>query len=669
MEKYLDRNSVLRLLQGIKTQIDKSKTSVLDTKGAENGIASLDENGNVPLSQLGNVDTDIHEIALELPTQLTEKQSKHIFLVPRGVDEKTNKNIYKEYIFTGSDITNVKDTDWEQLGEFTTSVDLKDYSKKSDTISDISFTDMGVDGSFNPNVKLNNLLCEFADGKRKLIVIPLASGPLDGDAHKLPGCPGFMSGEDKGKLDNIDLNALTASINAANTAANNTNTAIKAAETATLGAEKVDATLTEGNVFEVTDRTGAKKILDLNVTGSIGDVTKLKTNNKIIVNAINELSQKGGISAVAIELLGSILEKAVFVDDEKDNIAALVEELAKGGGGGAVVKKPTITQNASTYMVVMVSEGNSIYYTTNGDAPTKTSTLYTEPFVPDEDCTIKAVAIDADDNMSVVVSLAVKASDIITFADENLAKVAIAKTTEDVEVTLPDGTTTTVKGFGWDTDGSGFVQKSEAAQKTNFAFNSNNWITSFNEAKYFTNWKIEKYTLYGVTNLESINLPPVKNIGANNASFSSCGKLKKIIVNEGTERLELITGCDAITELSLPSTLTYFGGIVNSNGALKDTTLIVPENVTNFPSVYNTTSISRIKHLNPNLNTIDMTSFSFAGLSRHVWLAATTPPTLTGTAQGGGIGTVYVPDALVDTYKAAEGWSTITVKGHSEWID
>lgn len=261
MEKYLDKNSVLRLLQGIKTQIDKSKTSVLDTKGVANGIASLDENGNVPLSQLGNVDTDIHEIALELPTQLTEKQSKHIFLVPRGVDEKTNKNIYKEYIFTGSDITNVKDTDWEQLGEFTTSVDLKDYSKKSETISDIRFTDMDVDGSWTSNTILNNLLFEFADGKQKIISIPLASGPYYGSVHQSPGGPGFMSGEDKEKLDDIDLNALTASINAANTAANNTNKAIKAAETATAGAEKVNAEL-EGNVLKVTNRNGEVKSLD-----------------------------------------------------------------------------------------------------------------------------------------------------------------------------------------------------------------------------------------------------------------------------------------------------------------------------------------------------------------------------------------------------------------------
>lgn len=285
MEKYLDKNSVLRLLQGIKTQIDKSKTSVLDTKGVANGIASLDENGNVPLSQLGNVDTDIHEIALELPTQLTEKQSKHIFLVPRGVDEKTNKNIYKEYIFTGSDITNVKDTDWEQLGEFTTSVDLKDYSKKSETISDIRFTDMDVDGSWTSNTILNNLLFEFADGKRKIISIPLASGPYYGTAHQSPGGPGFMSGEDKAKLDKIDLNALTTSITAANTAADNTNKAIKAAETATAGAETCNVTI-QGSTISVTNRHGETKSVDVINTDEEVTVTIASSVDSIKVAGI-----------------------------------------------------------------------------------------------------------------------------------------------------------------------------------------------------------------------------------------------------------------------------------------------------------------------------------------------------------------------------------------------
>lgn len=258
MANYLDKSGLLRVLRGVKNQIERNVGELKATKGRPNGIASLDENGNVPLSQLGNVDTDIHEIALVLPTQLTEKQSKHIFLVPRGVDEKTNKNIYKEYIFTGSDITNVKDTDWEQLGEFTTSVDLKDYSKKSETISDIRFTDMDVDGSWTSNTILNNLLFEFADGKQKIISIPLASVPYYGTAHQSPGGPGFMSGEDKAKLDKIDLNALTTSINAANTAAGKTNEAIRKCEVATTGAEKCDVTL-EGTKIVVTNRNGEVK--------------------------------------------------------------------------------------------------------------------------------------------------------------------------------------------------------------------------------------------------------------------------------------------------------------------------------------------------------------------------------------------------------------------------
>lgn len=47
---------------------------------------------------------------------------------------------------------------------------------------------------------------------------------------------------------------------------NKTNEALKNSKTATADAEKVNATLTEENVLEVTDRTGVKKTLDLNVT-------------------------------------------------------------------------------------------------------------------------------------------------------------------------------------------------------------------------------------------------------------------------------------------------------------------------------------------------------------------------------------------------------------------
>lgn len=278
MEKYLDKNSVLRLLQGIKTQIDKSKTSVLDTKGVANGIASLDAGGNVPLSQLGNLDTTFFEIVTELPTDIRNIK-KYIYILKGNKDGEHNK--YAEYIYTG-DLTDAGDlagdvdaTKWEKLGDFVPTFDLQEYVKKAGAVAKLEFYDPVWDNAWNGDNDQPSetaIRIEFADGSHKYLVVPDAVAPTNtsrsnselSDSEKskpfiFPGRAGFMSAGDKGKLDKIDLEALTASINAANTAADNTNKA-------TTGAEKVNATLTEENILEVTDRTGAKKTLDLNIT-------------------------------------------------------------------------------------------------------------------------------------------------------------------------------------------------------------------------------------------------------------------------------------------------------------------------------------------------------------------------------------------------------------------
>ena len=282
MEKYLDKNSVMRLLQGVKTQIDKSKASVLDAKGAANGIASLDANGNIPLSQLGNVDTVLFEIVHVLPTELTEQQKNHIFIVPRGLESESDKNTYKEYIYTGEDLGHIVPSYWEELGEFTSEVDLKPYSKKSEAVTAIRFTSENSNGTSGTASPEQNLLIEFADGHYVVVDVPIAGADgYTSSGHGYIGNCGFMTNSDKGKLDKIDLNALTTSINAANTAAANTNKAIQAAETATAGAEKVDATITEENIFEVTDRTGTKKSLDMSGLVSAQDTIKELQNSKI----------------------------------------------------------------------------------------------------------------------------------------------------------------------------------------------------------------------------------------------------------------------------------------------------------------------------------------------------------------------------------------------------
>lgn len=300
MEKYLDKNSVLRLLQGLKTQIDKSKTSVLDTKGVANGIASLDAGGNVPLSQLGNLDTTFFEIVTELPTDIRNIK-KHIYILKGNKDGQNNK--YAEYIYTG-DLTDagvVDATKWEKLGDFVPTFDLQEYVKKAGAVAKLEFYDPVLDNAWNGDNDQPSetaIRIEFADGSHQYLVVPKATAPINtsrsnselSDSEKskpfiYPGSAGFMSPSDKGKLDKIDLNALTASINAANTAADNTNKAIKAAETATTGAETCDIEMS-GSTISVTNRNGETKSVDVINTDEEVTVTIASSVDSIKVAGI-----------------------------------------------------------------------------------------------------------------------------------------------------------------------------------------------------------------------------------------------------------------------------------------------------------------------------------------------------------------------------------------------
>ena len=91
-------------------------------KGKANGIATLDGNGNVPLSQLGNIDTTFAEVVTELPSTGIKK---HIYMMKAGTTG--HQNVYAEYVYTG-DISGTYDaTTRDTLGEATTTVDLSGY--------------------------------------------------------------------------------------------------------------------------------------------------------------------------------------------------------------------------------------------------------------------------------------------------------------------------------------------------------------------------------------------------------------------------------------------------------------------------------------------------------------------------------------------------------------
>lgn len=160
--------------------------------GEANGVAGLDSNGNVPLAQLGNLDTTVAEVVTALPTTNIKK---HIYLIKDT--DGINQNQYEEYIYTGNTSATYDASKWEKLGDFRATVDLADYAKKNEVV--------GLDG-----VELEKI----NQGSNTKQVITFAN-INKGDSNSVTfenatsNMAGFMSVGDKNKLDLFDTSRLT----------------------------------------------------------------------------------------------------------------------------------------------------------------------------------------------------------------------------------------------------------------------------------------------------------------------------------------------------------------------------------------------------------------------------------------------------------------------------
>jgi hypothetical protein len=257
MANYLDKSGLLRVLRGVKNQIERKVGELETTKGRPNGIASLDSKGFVPLAQLGNLDMNFFEAVQELPTKDIKK---HIYLIKNT--KEGEQDTYDEYLYTGDIDGEYDASKWEKLGDFVPTFDLKEYAKKKDAVNSISIRDIGNSSDAPDNFELG-LYYINGDGEEKCVTIPTVtvggvSTHPSGALRPYTGHNGLMTSEDKAKLDKIDTEALSQSITAANTAAGNTNEAIRKCETATAGAERCNVTL-EGTKIIVTNREGEKQ--------------------------------------------------------------------------------------------------------------------------------------------------------------------------------------------------------------------------------------------------------------------------------------------------------------------------------------------------------------------------------------------------------------------------
>jgi hypothetical protein len=175
---------------GTATQVLMADGSV-KTLNASNGIAGLDSKGNIPLAQLGNLDTTVAEVVTALPTTNIKK---HIYLIKDA--SGVSQNQYEEYIYTGDTSATYDASKWEKLGDFRATVDLADYAKKSETVnlSEIKVIQNVLDST--PQGQVLKQVIRFSaikGGTRVEIALEDATSNM----------AGLMSIRDKNKLDRI----------------------------------------------------------------------------------------------------------------------------------------------------------------------------------------------------------------------------------------------------------------------------------------------------------------------------------------------------------------------------------------------------------------------------------------------------------------------------------
>lgn len=228
----------------------------------------------------------------------------------------------------------------------------------------------------------------------------------------------------------------------------------------------------------------------------------------------------------------------------------------------------------------------------------------------------------------------------------------------------------------WDTNGSGYMSKNECAAVTDMTntFYQNTDITSFDELEHFTsleslgtalNWPGNYGTFKECSNLKSVVLPPsVKTIGA--FAFYGCSNLESVGDLTNIEYIggDIFHNCTKLSMVvNMPniksgssvyisfrnSAITGIGNIGQAilgggwgNGAFQNCKslrfAILPTSVTNI------------------------TGYDFDGCSalQTLVMRNESPCTLGGLPSN--VASIYVPDASVDAYKSASGWSSYAAK-------
>ena len=185
----------------------------------------------------------------------------------------------------------------------------------------------------------------------------------------------------------------------------------------------------------------------------------------------------------------------------------------------------------------------------------------------------------------------------------------------------------------------------------------NQTLSEFNDDKIT---KIRKYCFYSNKSIQKINLPNVTSVGE--SAFNSCSELIEVdfpFVKTGNQ--SILNSCPNLITANLPSA-TYmsaygFQNCTNLKNVDLSSATILEDSV-----FYGCSSLIELDL--PNIERIANAVFNGCSSLKTLIIRTSTLCTLantnsfTNTPISSGTGYIYVPRALIDSYKSATNWST-----------
>lgn len=164
-----------------------------------------------------------------------------------------------------------------------------------------------------------------------------------------------------------------------------------------------------------------------------------------------------------------------------------------------------------------------------------------------------------------------------------------------------------------------------------------------------------QYVFANCTNLTSVSLAKIGNMGSGGYQFSGCTSLTDVYLPKCSTGQYQYNGCTSLVNVAILQQVT---NAVNMNGnGFRGCTKLEKLDIGKCSRIYT----------NEFYNCSKLTTLVLRRTDAVTPLSNVNAFTGTPFASGGTGGTIYVPNSLIDTYKSASNWSTINGYGTITW--